>query len=88
MDMGGNGGKQTAQVKHIERVLASLTDVVTRTLKDKEEVTIKNLCSFRPYTGKARVTITAYGRKVTPARKRVKVRWSKNFMDNISGGEK
>ena len=85
--MGGGARRWSAEVKHIERILGSMTNVIASAMKNKEKVTIDNLCSFHPFTGKARKFSTAHGERVIPERERVQVRWSKNFMDEINGGE-
>ena len=81
VDMGGRG--MADEVRHIERMLASMPSVIASAMRNKEKVTIDNLCSFHPFTGKTRVINTLYGKRVIPERERVRVDWSRNFMDNI-----
>jgi len=83
VDMDGGAWGRELEVKYIERVLASMANVIASTMRNKEKVTIDNLCSFHPFTGKTRVINTLYGKRVIPERERVRVDWSRNFMDNI-----
>lgn len=83
VDMGGGAQGKATEVKHIERMLASMSSVIASAMRNKEKVTIDNLCSFHPFTGKTRVVNTLYGKRVIPERERVRVDWSRNFMDNI-----
>jgi nucleoid DNA-binding protein len=81
VDMGGRG--MADEVRHIERMLASMSNVIASAMRSKEKVTIDNLCSFHPFTGKTRVINTLYGKRVIPETERVQTRWSKKFMKEI-----
>lgn len=83
VDMGGGAQGKATEVKHIERMLASMSSVIASAMRNKEKVTIDNLCSFHPFTGKTRVINTLYGKKVIPEKERVQVRWSEKFMKKI-----
>lgn len=84
-DLGAHG--KEIEIRTVEEILISMTDVIAYAIRRKDRVVISNLCSFNPFAGKGRIHSPRGKTTPIPARNRVKVIWSRNFMNNILTGE-